>query len=118
MPGHPFLGHRQSQGKAHPQKSDAERWKARGEHRTATTSECQPEGTEELGPKTTRHTHLSPPVGLMVLLILPREARTWNRRVCGKAQGCERRPNVRFGSKADILPKERDVRFTPESGHS
>jgi hypothetical protein len=25
--------------------------------------------------------------------------------------------NVRFGSKADIRPKKRDVRFTPESGH-
>jgi hypothetical protein len=25
--------------------------------------------------------------------------------------------NVRFGSKADIVGYERDVRFTPESGH-
>jgi hypothetical protein len=25
--------------------------------------------------------------------------------------------NVRFGSKADIRPKKRDVRFTPKSGH-
>jgi hypothetical protein len=26
--------------------------------------------------------------------------------------------NVRFGSKADIQPKELDVRFTSKSGHS
>jgi hypothetical protein len=25
--------------------------------------------------------------------------------------------NVRFGSKADILGYQRDVRFTPKSGH-
>jgi len=28
------------------------------------------------------------------------------------------RPNVRFGSKADISECPRDVRFTPKSGHS
>ena len=28
------------------------------------------------------------------------------------------RPNVRFGSKADILQCRSDVRFTPKSGHS
>jgi hypothetical protein len=27
------------------------------------------------------------------------------------------RPNVRFGSLADIPRKELDVRFTPKSGH-
>jgi hypothetical protein len=26
-------------------------------------------------------------------------------------------PDVRFGSKADILGYQRDVRFTPKSGH-
>jgi len=25
--------------------------------------------------------------------------------------------NIRFGSKADIRSKKRDVRFTPKSGH-
>jgi hypothetical protein len=27
------------------------------------------------------------------------------------------RPNVRFGSKADMCSAKGDVRFTPESGH-
>jgi hypothetical protein len=29
----------------------------------------------------------------------------------------EQRRNVRFGSKADILARIKNVRFTPESGH-
>ena len=32
-------------------------------------------------------------------------------------QGRERSANVRFGSQADILRCQCDVRFTPESGH-
>jgi len=27
-------------------------------------------------------------------------------------------PDVRFGSKADIVGHQRDVRFTPKTGHS
>ena len=35
----------------------------------------------------------------------------------GGAVHIDRRPNVRFGSKADILGGLDDVRFTPNSGH-
>jgi hypothetical protein len=34
---------------------------------------------------------------------------------CRTAHG--KAANVRFGSKADMTPFKRDVRFTPESGH-
>jgi hypothetical protein len=30
---------------------------------------------------------------------------------------CERTPHVRFGSKADIAVRLRDLRFAPKSGH-
>jgi len=35
----------------------------------------------------------------------------------GGAVHIDRRPNVRFGSKADIEACPRDVCFTPKSGH-
>jgi hypothetical protein len=59
--------HSQSECKADPQEPDAQRREARGEDRTAATSECQPEGAKEFGPKTSPHIHVSP-VGLISLV--------------------------------------------------
>jgi hypothetical protein len=39
------------------------------------------------------------------------------RELCRKSRSTSLLLNVRFGSLADIVPCQRDVRFTPESGH-
>src|SRR5205807_7228745 len=39
--------HGQSESQTDSQESDAERWEVRGEHCTAATRECQPEGAKE-----------------------------------------------------------------------
>src|SRR5215469_7732373 len=40
-----------------------------------------------------------------------------NRELCRSLDPSGPAHHVRFGSKADIRPKKRDVRFTPKSGH-
>src|SRR4029077_3970746 len=61
--------HGQSESQTDSQESDAERWEVRGEHCTAATRECQPEGAKELGPKTSPHIHGST-VGLITFSCL------------------------------------------------
>jgi hypothetical protein len=79
---------------------------------------CRPTPTQKTGsepPPTSRHGRkLSNP---QHFTLQGTQRMDFTRQGNGAAVQIDRRPNVRFGSKADILLRPIDVRYSPESRH-